>query len=71
MAKEGVLRVLRIKQVQDRTGLGRSTIYDRINVRSSRYDSSFPKPVKIGISAVGWIEHEVNAWIAARVLVNS
>lgn len=64
--RDGVLRILRIKQVQDRTGLSRSTIYDRINSRSPRYDGGFPKPVKIGLSAVGWMECEVNAWISAR-----
>ena len=57
------LRVLRLKQVLDRVGLSRSTIYDRMNPASPRYDDSFPKPIKIGSSAVGWLESSINKWI--------
>lgn len=63
-------RILRLKEVQSRIGLGKSTIYDRINPRSPRYDSSFPRPVKLGASvngSVGWLEESVNEWIIARV----
>lgn len=57
------LRILRVWQVQERIGLGRSTIYDRMNVKSSRYDSTFPKPIKLGVAAIGWVESDVSAWI--------
>nr|WP_330220786.1 AlpA family transcriptional regulator [Pseudomonas frederiksbergensis] len=60
-------RILRLKQVQERVGLGRSTIYDRINPKSPRYDSSFPKPIKLGVSAVGWIEANITTWIESRM----
>ncbi|WP_319749871.1 AlpA family transcriptional regulator [Pseudomonas aeruginosa] len=60
-------RILRIRQVQDRVGLSRSTIYDRLSRASSRYDPSFPKPFNLGGSAVGWLESEVNDWIQERV----
>ncbi|WLG78937.1 AlpA family transcriptional regulator [Pseudomonas sp. FP1911] len=59
-------RVLRLKQVLDRVGLSRSTIYDRMNPASPRYDSSFPKPIKIGSSAVGWLESSISKWIESR-----
>ncbi|WP_090430513.1 AlpA family phage regulatory protein [Ectopseudomonas guguanensis] len=61
-----MMRILRLRQVQERTGLSRSTIYDRINLKSPRYDPNFPKPVKIGLSAVGWLEESVNDWIKER-----
>lgn len=61
------MRVLRLRQVQDRIGLSRSTIYDRMNVDSPRYDSTFPKPMKIGCSAVGWLEESVNEWIRSKM----
>ncbi|RYZ90329.1 MAG: AlpA family transcriptional regulator [Proteobacteria bacterium] len=57
-------RVLRLREVMDRVGLSRSTIYDRINKTSPRYDETFPKPVKLGQSAVGWIESSVDHWIS-------
>lgn len=62
-----VHRILRLKQVSERVGLSRSTIYDRINPNSPRYDESFPKPVKIGASAIGWLESSVNKWIELRI----
>lgn len=64
-------RILRIRQVQERTGLGRSTIYDRLDRRSRRFDEAFPKPVKIGISAVGWLEADVERWIDRQVKMSS
>lgn len=66
-------RILRIKQVIDRTGLSRSTIYDRINSKSPRYDPSFPKPIKLNANAssntgaVGWLESDIEAWIEQRI----
>jgi len=60
-------RVLRFKQVLERVGLSRSTIYDRINPASPRYDSSFPKPMKIGRSAIGWLESSISKWIETRL----
>lgn len=62
-----VSRVLRLKHVQERVGLSRSTIYDRMNPKSPRYDSTFPKPIKLGIAARGWIEAEIDAWIKSRI----
>lgn len=61
------MKLLRIKQVQDRIGLSRSTIYERIDPKSPRYDSSFPRPIKIGLSAVGWLEESIDRWIESRL----
>jgi len=59
-------KILRMKQVRERLGLSRSTIYDRMNEHSPRYDATFPKPVRIGLCAVGWIEASLNDWIENR-----
>lgn len=53
--------LLRRRQVQARTGLARSTIYQYIKA------GVFPKPIPLGARAVGWIESEVSDWIAERV----
>jgi prophage regulatory protein len=53
--------ILRRPQVEARTGLSRSTLYQYIQ------DGLFPRPVSLGARAVGWLESEVTAWIAARV----
>lgn len=62
-------RIIRIKEVMALTGLARSTIYDRINPKSPRYDESFPKKFNLcGSScsggAVGWRLADVLAWIS-------
>lgn len=59
------IKVLRIKDLIRKVGMARSTIYDRFNPKSPRYDSSFPKPIKLGLSAIGWLEHEVDEWLAS------
>ncbi len=58
---QSALTILRRKQVEARTGLSRSTIYDRIKA------GTFPAPISLGEKAVGWIESEVDAWLAARI----
>lgn len=62
--------ILRRKQVEARTGLSRTTIYDRINPKSPRYDSTFPKPISLGAGAVGWVESELNSWIESRIVAS-
>lgn len=59
-------RILRIRELKNRIGLSRSTIYDRLDQNSLRYDATFPKPIKIGMSAVGFLEDEVEAWIGVK-----
>lgn len=59
--------LLRIKQVQARTSLSRSTIYDKINPKSPRFDPSFPRRIEIGPGAVGWVEIEIQEWIESRI----
>ena len=54
------MRILRIPEVLERVGLSRSTVW-----RLAQADQ-FPKPVKLGGRAVGWIEEEIDAWIASR-----
>lgn len=63
MAKEirEALAIMRRKQVEARTGRSRSSIY------ADMAAGTFPKPVKIGPRAVGWIESEISDWLNAQV----
>lgn len=63
MAKisQGKLTILRRIQVEKRTGLSRSTIY--LQMQSGK----FPKPINLGLRSVGWLEHEIEDWLAARM----
>jgi len=53
--------ILRLKQVKARTGLARSTLYERIKA------GEFPAQVSLGARAVGWLESDIEAWIGAQV----
>lgn len=53
--------ILRLPQVQTRVGLSRSSIYLSIS------QGSFPKPVKLGARAVGWLESDIAAWLTHRI----
>ena len=55
------MKILRRPAVQDRTGLKRSALYDHMAA------GTFPRPVSLGPQAVGWPEHEVDAWIRGRI----
>jgi len=30
-------------------------------------DGTFPKPIKLGARAVGWLESEIEEWLQARI----
>lgn len=53
--------VLRRPQVQRRTGLARSTIYELISA------GKFPTSIQLTDRSVGWLAHEIDDWIASRV----
>jgi prophage regulatory protein len=52
-------RILRRAEVEVRTGLSRSTIYQWMK------EGRFPSPVKLGERMVGWRESELAAWLDA------
>ena len=55
-------RILRLKQVKTIVGLGRSSIYRRVQ------EGTFPSPIKLGSTrASGWISTEVFEWIEDQV----
>ena len=55
------MRIIRLKEVIDSTGLSRSTIYKYIS------EGSFPKSLDLGGRAVGWLESEIQDWIMVKV----
>jgi len=61
----GKITILRRKHVEKRTGLSRSTIYLRVQ------EGTFPRPVNLGSRAVGWLENEIEEWLAARIEIRN
>lgn len=55
------MRIIRLKDVLNATGLARATIYKYISA------GTFPKPVSLGDRCVGWVDSEVDDWILARI----
>lgn len=55
-----ITKTLRRPDVQNITGLSRSTIY------AMMAEGEFPKPIKLGKRAVGWREADVAAWLESR-----
>lgn len=53
--------LLRRKDVESITGLGRSAIYSLIS------KGKFPRPVKITARAVAWSQSEVIGWIEEKL----
>jgi len=69
---KAAIRILRLPQLEQRTGLKHSSIYARLSPRSKHYDPRFPRQISLVAktsatchrrAAVGWIESEVDAYL--------
>ncbi|PCD01461.1 helix-turn-helix transcriptional regulator [Halopseudomonas pelagia] len=54
-------RFIRIAEVLERTGLGRSTIYKYMAA------GTFPPRVSVGGRSVSWLESEIDGWMLAKI----
>jgi len=54
-------QVLRLPEVMRRTGKRRTSLLQAIQ------RGEFPKPIRLGARAIGFIQSEVDAWIDARM----
>lgn len=66
-ANQPPVSILRRRTLEARVGLSRSTIYDKLNPNSPRFDPTFPKPIRLGGFAVGWLAHEVDEWLVRQI----
>jgi prophage regulatory protein len=57
------IHILRLPEVMKRVGICRASIYQHIAA------GSFPKQISLGARSVGWLEHEIDAWLAAKIQV--
>ena len=58
---QSVTKILRRHEVEQRTGLSRSSIYAMIN------EGTFPRPIQLSSRSVGWPAIEVEDWIQRRI----
>ena len=54
--------ILRMPQVIEMTGVSRAHVYALIS------RDEFPRPIRLGKRAVGWVKTDVESWITARPL---
>nr|WP_246387607.1 AlpA family phage regulatory protein [Gluconacetobacter sacchari] len=52
---------MRRSEVEIKTGFKRAHIYKLMKA------GTFPRPIRIGIRAVGWDSDEIDRWIVARL----
>lgn len=57
------LTILRPKQAARHVGIAPSTLYRWANDPTMQ----FPQSVRLGANSSGWLQHELDAWLAARV----
>lgn len=55
------MRIMRLKEVMETTGLGRSSIYKYAQ------EGSFPKPVSLGGRSSGWVSDEIEEWVVEQI----
>jgi prophage regulatory protein len=60
-AEDICFTIIRLPQVCKMTGLGKTLIYEL------EAAERFPKRIKIGIRAVGWLEGEIKGWLLNRI----
>jgi prophage regulatory protein len=53
-------RILRLPAASKKVALGRDTIYRKVRA------GTFPQPLKLSERASGWLESELDSWIAAQ-----
>ena len=54
------LSILRLPQVMQLVGLGRTTIYDMME------KGIFPRSISLGTRAIGWRVGDIRRWLEAR-----
>ena len=63
-------QLIKRPELEQLTGLSRSSIYDRLNPKSKRYDATFPKAIKLSHST-RWRLSEVTDWIESKAALRN
>ena len=60
-------QIINIKEVVQFTSISRAKIYEMINEKSKYYDPTFPRPIRLSESRIGWSAWEINQWIEDKL----
>jgi prophage regulatory protein len=64
MSNQSGVKILRMKDVVQITGLSRSAIYQKVAC------NQFPKQIKLGVRATGWLLDEVICWLNNQIAIS-
>lgn len=68
------VRIIRMKEFVKKSSLSKSTLCDRMNKRSKKFDDSMPRRIPLsstrGKGAVGYLESEVDNWILQQAAMS-
>ena len=64
---KGITMIIRSKVVSLRTACDR-TLRSRSSIYSDIKAGRFPKPIQVGARRIGFLESDIDDWIASRVL---
>lgn len=56
------MRLIKLPEVMDKTGLGKTTVYKLLK------ENAFPVPVTLIGKSKAWVDYEVEEWIEERIL---
>lgn len=56
-----MLKLIRLRDVREITQRSTSRIYHDMNA------GTFPRPIRIGIRAVAWLEGDIQDWLSNRI----
>jgi len=60
-------QLINIKVVIQFTSISRAKIYEMINEKSKYFDPTFPQPICLSESRIGWSAWEINQWIEDKL----
>ena len=64
------VRLLTLRQVEDRVGLKSTRIYELIDSGKTVMDGRFPAPIPVTKGARRWLEHEIEQWLKSHIAVS-
>jgi prophage regulatory protein len=56
-----------LRELGSRIDLKKSAIYERLDPKSKHFDPSFPKPLKVGLRGIRFVQSEVEAYAQSLI----
>ncbi|AVH13299.1 helix-turn-helix transcriptional regulator [Acinetobacter indicus] len=60
-------QIITVKDVMRFTSISRSKIYELIKKESKYYDPTFPQPIRLTETRIGWSAWEIHQWIESKL----